>query len=215
MYHRITYGLAGAEWINQYGIKETERFNFLLFELYFPWGGPLGQSSCVTPDPDPHLQSWHNNRFKYTVFRFAIQVATQNNQASNSPPKVTGKVTSVKPYVWDCEAGKPAPLAWCGGAATYEKVDGIIREAVAHARFQVAKALATGLSVSSTYDACQDDTSFQNRHGDTVNCDAYAIFNRCWQAEFSQDPDVALKHCKKHCQSLAINRRREISTGYC
>ena len=152
--------MAHDYWINEYGIKESDRYSILLLELYFPCGAPLGDSSCVTPESGSGLE----NKWKHTVFRFALQVAKQDTQ----PYKVIGKVNSVKPYIWDCDAAKPAPLAWCGGDATFEDVDGIVREAVAHARFEVVKAVATGESVKSTLDACQDDTSFQY-NGETKN----------------------------------------------
>ena len=213
VFHRITYGMAHDYWINEYGIKESDRFSMLLLELYFPCGAPLGDSSCDTPESGSGIE----NKWKHTVFRFALQVASQDAR----PCKVIGKVNSVKPCTWDCNAAKPAPLAWCGGAAAFEGVDGIVREAVAHARFEVAEALATGESVKSTLDACQDDTSFQYK-GETKNCDTVAmrsdninqIDNWCWNTEFGGNTEIALNHCEKKCQGLA-NPDSTGSTGYC
>ena len=118
---------------------------------------------------------------------------------SSTPWSVLGKGSSVPLYTWGCGSngvkGRPTPLSFCNGGTNwplhYNKLDSIICEAVAHARFEIAKTVAHGGSTTETYDNCAD----------TINCGAtYSnMHNRCHHREFTQDPRIPLEYCKKSC----------------
>jgi len=195
---RVTSGQHRDMWMKFFSVHKGDT-NFVHFlELNFPCGAPEGSSGCYVP-----------NNIKQTTVRFVMQVLVK----TGTDWEVKGKANAAAPYTWDCAGdGKPAPLAFCSGQVTYNQIDSILRETVAHARFQVAKKLAADSSVDAVNEElrnCADDgcSSCNNLHscnGGLTNI----LRSICHSRDFNQNPRNPTVRCKKSCEI-------DGGTGFC